>query len=107
MEYLTASGGYGGRLGDRSMTRAEPQAGLVDYPFTEAKSDWLDIYLAARCRFHVVTSSGMSFVPLLFGRPATLANWITLAHAVCAPCVVTLPKLLLVRGGMGVPAGEE
>src|SRR3546814_65138 len=106
IEYLTASGGYVVRLGDRSMTRAEPQAGLVDYPFTEAKSDWMDIYLAARCRFHVGTSSGMSFVPLLFGRPALLTNWITLAHAVCAPSVVTLPKLLLDRGGMVVPARE-
>src|SRR3546814_19188200 len=48
----------------------------------------------------------MSFVPLLFGRPALLTNWITLAHAVCAPSVVTLPKLLLDRGGMVVPARE-
>src|SRR3546814_3430723 len=80
IEYLTASGGYVVRLGDRSMTRAEPQAGLVDYPFTEAKSDWMDIYLAARCRFHDGTSSGMSFVPLLFGRPALLTNWIPLAQ---------------------------
>ncbi len=91
------------RLGDRSMTPAEPQVGLIDYPFTDAKSDWMDVYLASRCRFHIGTSSGMSFVPLLFGRPVLFTNWITMAHVVSAPSVVTLPKLLLDPEGGVVP----
>ena len=94
------------RLGDRSMTRAESQDGLIDYPFTDAKSDWMDIYLAARCRFHIGTSSGMSFVPLMFGRPVLFTNWITLAHIVCSPSVVTVPKLLLDQQGGLVPLAE-
>jgi putative glycosyltransferase (TIGR04372 family) len=94
------------RLGDPSMTPAEPQEGLVDYPFTAAKSDWMDIYLAARCRFHIGTSSGMSFVPLAFGRPVLFTNWITMAHVVCASSVVTLPKLLLDADGAIVPLAD-
>lgn len=101
--WLAAAGVFVVRLGDPSMPRAQPQEGLIDYPFSEIRSDALDIYLAARCRFHIGTSSGMSFVPLLFGRPVLMTNWITPAHMICAPSVVTLPKLLLDRAGAVVP----
>src|SRR3546814_20789194 len=67
----------------------------------------MDFYLASRCRFHIGTSSGMSFVPLLFGRPVLLTNWITLAHMVCAPNVLTLPKVLSDRDGRVVPVAEH
>ena len=103
VEYLAAAGAYVVRLGDDSMERAERHDRLIDYPFSGAKSDVMDIYLAARCRFHIGTSSGMSFVPLLFGRPTLFTNWITLAHLVCSPSVVTLPKLLLDESGAIVP----
>jgi len=103
IDYLAGTGTYVVRLGDPSMARAEPHERLIDYPFTDAKSDVLDVYLAARCRFHIGTSSGMSFVPLLFGRPTLFTNWITLAHMVCSPNVVTLPKLLLDSSGVVVP----
>jgi putative glycosyltransferase (TIGR04372 family) len=85
------------------MRQAAPHEGLIDYPFTAAKSDWMDVYLASRCRFHIGTASGMSFVPLLFGRPVLMTNWITPAHMICSPSVVTLPKLLLDRSGIPVP----
>lgn len=101
--WLVSRGIHVVRLGDDSMERAAPQDGLVDYPFTSAKSDAMDVYLAARCRFHVGTASGMSFVPLLFGRPVLMTNWITPAHMICSPSVVTLPKVLRDRNGAVVP----
>jgi len=101
--WLAAAGLWVVRLGDPSMPRAEPQEGLIDYPFSEIRSDAMDIYLAARCRFHIGTSSGMSYVPLLFGRPVLMTNWITPTQMVCSPSVVTLPKLLLDREGRVVP----
>lgn len=94
------------RLGDRTMERAPDWAGFVDYPFTDAKSDWMDVYLAARCRFHIGTSSGMSFVPLMYGRPVVFTNWPTLDQMVCAPSVITLPKVLLDEAGNVVPFAE-
>lgn len=103
IEALADAGVWVVRLGDTSMTPAEPQDGLIDYPFTAAKSDWMDVYLASRCRFHIGTSSGMSFVPLLFGRPVLFTNWITMAHLVCAPHVVTVPKLLVGADGEALP----
>jgi len=106
VEYLAATGAYVIRLGDQTMTRMTPTDHFIDYPFTKAKSDWMDIYLASRCRFHIGTSSGMSFVPLLFGRPVLFTNWITLAHMVCSPSVVTLPKRLIGPDGAVVPMQE-
>ena len=60
VEYLADTGVYVIRLGDQTMTPMAPHDRVVDYPFTKAKSDWMDIYLANRCRFHIGTSSGMS-----------------------------------------------
>ena len=74
VEALKARGIWVVRLGDPSMRPAPPGDGLLDYPFTDAKSDWMDAYLAARCRFHIGTSSGMSFVPLMYGRPVLFTN---------------------------------
>lgn len=91
------------RLGDRTMTPAPAMEGLIDYPFTDAKSDWMDIYLAGRCAFHIGTSSGMSFVPMLFGHPVLFTNFPTLSHLVCAPSVVSLPKVLLTEDGTTIP----
>lgn len=91
------------RLGDRTMTPAPAMEGLIDYPFTDAKSDWMDIYLAGRCAFHIGTSSGMSFVPMLFGHPVLFTNFPTLSHLVCAPSVVSLPKVLQTEDGATIP----
>lgn len=102
VEALAARGIWVVRLGDPSMRPAPPCDHFVDYPFTVAKSDWMDVYLAARCRFHIGTSSGMSFVPLMYGRPALFTNWGTLAYAVRAPAVLTLPKVLVDRDGAKV-----
>jgi putative glycosyltransferase (TIGR04372 family) len=91
------------RLGDSSMEPAPAIEGLIDYPLSDAKSDWMDIYLAGRCSFHIGTSSGMSFIPLLFGRPVLFTNFPTLAHMVCSPSTVTLPKILRSTDGATVP----
>jgi putative glycosyltransferase (TIGR04372 family) len=103
VKLLTDLGIYVVRLGDRTMEGAPNWERFVDYPFSTVKSDWMDIYLAARCRFHIGTSSGMSFIPLLHGRPVVFTNWPTLSQIVCAPNVVTLPKVLLDERGAVVP----
>ena len=100
---LTERGFYVVRLGDRTMPQAPAWERFVDYPFSLAKSDWMDAYLTARCHFHIGTSSGMSFIPMLYGRPVVFTNWPTLAQMVCAPSVITLPKVLLDETGAVVP----
>jgi putative glycosyltransferase (TIGR04372 family) len=50
--------------------------GLIDYPFTEHKSEFFDIFLASTCRFCIGTSSGYWSVPIFFGKPVLLTNYL-------------------------------
>lgn len=63
------------RIGDPSMTPLPPRSGLIDYARAPEKSAELDILLPAHAAFHIGTSSGLSLVPLLFGRPCLFTNW--------------------------------
>ncbi len=81
------------RLGDPSMTPAPGAMALFDYAHSPLKSDWMDVCIAARCRFHIGTASGMSFVPMLFGRPVLFTNYAPMDHALDPKSVVTLFKI--------------
>jgi len=69
-------GGYVFRMGDKSMTPLPKIDGLIDYPFTEHKSEFFDIFLASTCRFCIGTSSGYWSVPIFFGKPVLLTNYL-------------------------------
>jgi len=72
---ITARGGWVIRLGDASMTPLPPMERVVDYAHSSAKSDWMDVFLAAACRFFVGGQSGMSLVSYTFGVPTVFTNW--------------------------------
>lgn len=76
IERITARGGWVVRMGDPSMSRLPSMPRTVDYAHSPAKVDWLDIYLCATCRFYVGVSSGLAYVPPLFGVPCVLTNWL-------------------------------
>lgn len=107
IDLIVAAGGTVVRLGDPAMTRMRPRPHVIDYAHCDVKSDWMDVALAALCRFHIGTASGMSFVPLLFGKPVLFTNWITLAHVVSTPNTLYLPKPLMRVGGGRVSLEEQ
>ncbi len=72
---ITARGGWVIRLGDPSMPKMPPMENLIDYAHSAAKSGTMDVFLSARCKFYVGTSSGLGFVPPLFGTPCVFTNW--------------------------------
>lgn len=102
IDHIVARGGTVIRLGDRRMPALRRRPHVLDYPHTRAKCDWMDIALASLCRFHIGTASGMSFVPLLFGKPVLFTNWITFAHIVSTPRTMYLMKQLCRAGGTPV-----
>lgn len=97
------NGGVVIRLGDTSMTPLGTRPGFIDYPFTEHKSDWMDIFLVSQCHYHLGTASGMSYVPMLFGRPVAFTNYITLVNVCDTPNVLTVFKPLFDMDGNIVP----
>ena len=73
---IVSRGGYVFRVGDKKMTKMPKVKGLIDYPFTEFKSEFMDVFLGATCRFGIGTSSGYWTVPVYFGKPVLLVNYL-------------------------------
>ena len=49
--------------------------GLYDYATSDLKSDWMDVFLCAVCRFFLGTASGLAHLPPVYGVPCALTNW--------------------------------
>ena len=74
VEKIVRMGGKVIRMGDSSM-KPFSMEGVYDYALSPHKSDWMDVYLCASCRFFVGTASGLIHLPPLFGTPCALTNW--------------------------------
>ncbi|MEQ8319665.1 MAG: TIGR04372 family glycosyltransferase [Rhodospirillales bacterium] len=74
-EYIAEQGGYAIRMGaftDMPLPEnLHPR--VIDYA-TKHRSDFMDIYLGASCRFFLASSSGINMIPMIFDKPIALAN---------------------------------
>jgi len=74
-EYITSKGGYVLRMG-AVVDRPLPDTGnsrIIDYA-TGHRSDFLDIYLPANCRFFLGCDSGLFVISTIFDVPVALTN---------------------------------
>ncbi|MDO8675137.1 MAG: TIGR04372 family glycosyltransferase [Candidatus Omnitrophota bacterium] len=71
---IVDAGGWVVRMGDLGMTPLPPMDHVIDYAHSDAKSDWMDIFLCSQCRFLVGTSSGVHTISLVFGVPVVMTN---------------------------------
>ncbi|HLO48330.1 MAG TPA: tetratricopeptide repeat protein, partial [Kamptonema sp.] len=71
---IVARGGWVIRMGDSSMKVLPAMKQVIDYAHTDAKSDWMDVFLSVSCRFFLGSASGLASVPLVFGIPCAIAN---------------------------------
>jgi putative glycosyltransferase (TIGR04372 family) len=74
VEAIVARGSWVVRMGDPSMKPLPRLDGVVDYAHSAAKSDWLDVFLAASCRFWLGSNSGLYMLAENFGVPVAMAN---------------------------------
>ena len=91
---VTRRGGWVIRMGDPSMTYLPPLPNVIDYCHSNLRADWMDIFIAACCRFMVGTSSGPSYVPSLYGIPSVLTNWWPPAQRPWHGREIFIPKML-------------
>jgi putative glycosyltransferase (TIGR04372 family) len=54
--------------------------GIIDYA-TVARSDFMDIFLEAKCSFHLGSPSGLATVPMVFRRPRAIVDMSALEYA--------------------------
>jgi putative glycosyltransferase (TIGR04372 family) len=83
------------RMGDPTMRRLLPMERVLDYAHLEIRSDWMDVFLCANCRFFLGSPSGLSEVASVFGRPCAMANQAPLSTVLKFGFNdVAIPKLL-------------
>ena len=78
MKYISNLGGYSIIVGSGINKINSKYKNIVDYPNTEFKSDFMDIYLIGNCKFYVGCSSGLREVAYVFSRPTVSVNIIPL-----------------------------
>jgi len=89
---ITKAGGWVFRMGDPSMTNLPKIPQVIDYANMEIRSDWMDIFLGATCRFLIGTASGYQRVPGYFGVPTILTN-----------CTLSVPYFSLFENDLYLP----
>jgi putative glycosyltransferase (TIGR04372 family) len=91
-EAIIQRGGWVVRIGDPSMRPLPPMDRVIDYVHTDAFSGWLDLYLAARCRFMLGMSSGPCTLPVLYGRPTVCTNFVPHRRLAGTKNTIVIPK---------------
>ncbi|MBF0523086.1 MAG: TIGR04372 family glycosyltransferase [Candidatus Omnitrophica bacterium] len=71
---ITDAGGWVIRMGDKEMQPLPKMVNVVDYSHSDKKSDWMDVFLCAECRFFIGTSSGLAVFAMSFGVPVVVTN---------------------------------
>ncbi len=94
MAAITAAGGWVIRMGDPAMQPLTPMKGVIDYAHSSRKSDWMDVFLCARSRFFVGTSSGPYTVAMAFGVPVVATNYMSSYTMYCLTSKdIVLPRI--------------
>jgi putative glycosyltransferase (TIGR04372 family) len=89
---IVRRGGWVIRIGDPAMRPLPPMENVFDYCHSPVRSDWMDIYLLAKCHFLLGTSSGPAYVPPIYGTPSVLTNWWPPAQKPWHPQDIFIPK---------------
>jgi putative glycosyltransferase (TIGR04372 family) len=77
IKYLINQGFGVVRLGDiKAKKTSISNKNFLDYPFTDLKSEEMDMYLLKNCFFYIGTNSGPLDIARLFGKPTLIHNMI-------------------------------
>jgi putative glycosyltransferase (TIGR04372 family) len=74
IEAITQRGGWVIIMGHVNSKKLPSMDRVIDYAHLNEKSDWIDIFLCAECKFFLGTSSGLSAVAHVFGVPVISTN---------------------------------
>lgn len=76
IEYINQIGGFVFRLGSAVEKKVDyHHEKFFDYGASDSRADFVDIFLAANCRFFIGDTGGLGFVPIAFDVPFVGVNW--------------------------------
>lgn len=90
---IVECGGWVIRMGDPTMKPLPSINHVIDYAHSEIRSDWMDIFCCAECRFFLGTTSGLFDVSYNFGVPCALANFTPIGERAWSEKDLFIPKL--------------
>jgi putative glycosyltransferase (TIGR04372 family) len=94
IDAIVKRGGWVVRMGEATTEPLPPMKQVIDYAHLEVKSDWMDVFLCASCRFFLGNSSGLFFMSSIFGVPVARANSVPMASLWSYPDDLVIPKLM-------------
>jgi putative glycosyltransferase (TIGR04372 family) len=97
-EYIAEQGGYAIRMGsvvDKPLPK-ERHPRIIDYAI-DYRSDVMDIYLSAHCKFFLGNTAGLFLVSTIFDVPAACANFLPLEYTPLRSGDLFIPKKMWSR----------
>jgi putative glycosyltransferase (TIGR04372 family) len=80
-EELARRGMYAIRMGAVVTEKiASSQKGVIDYAASGKRSDFMDIYLGAKCAFFISSGTGIDAIPMIFRRVSAFVNFVPLEY---------------------------
>jgi putative glycosyltransferase (TIGR04372 family) len=92
IEEIVRRGGWVIRIGDPTMRPLPPLPHCIDYAVSSFKSEVMDVFLAASCRFLIGTTSGVVIISEVFGVPVGAAEYYPIGGMLHTPLDVIIPK---------------
>jgi len=107
VKYIVSLGGYVVRMG---MNVSKPFAlnhpKVIDYALTH-RSDFMDVFLTANCKFYIGTASGGSDMARIFDKHQLAVNWTPIGWAPWGNREIYMPKTICFKStGSQVPYEE-
>lgn len=80
-EQLAKRGYYAIRMGSVVTERLDViNPKIIDYASQSSRSDFLDIYLGAKCSFFISSGTGIDAIPMIFRRLSAFVNFVPLEY---------------------------
>ena len=72
---------------------------IIDYAANGSRSDFMDIYLGAKCRFFIGDTAGVYAIPAIFRKPVAFVNYVPLGTVhTWNPYDLSIPKKMWLKG---------